>query len=104
MLHGQATARHVALPAIEEDFDVDVGTVQWVINAYALTFGMAIVTGGRFADMFGRRRIFFIGTFLFIGFSALGAAAQDIGWLIGSRVGMGIGGAAMWPALPRAAY
>jgi EmrB/QacA subfamily drug resistance transporter len=93
------TALNVALPAIEEDFDVDVGTVQWVINAYALTFGMAIVTGGRFADMFGRRRIFFIGTLLFIGFSAFGAAAQDIGWLIGSRVGMGIGGAMMWPAI-----
>jgi EmrB/QacA subfamily drug resistance transporter len=93
------TALNVALPAIEEDFDVDVGTVQWVINAYALTFGMAIVTGGRFADMFGRRRIFFIGTLLFIGFSAFGAAAEDIGWLIGSRVGMGIGGAMMWPAI-----
>jgi EmrB/QacA subfamily drug resistance transporter len=93
------TALNVALPAIEEDFDVDVGTVQWVINAYALTFGMAIVTGGRFADMFGRRRIFFIGTLLFIGFSAFGAAAQDITWLIGSRVGMGIGGAMMWPAV-----
>src|ERR687892_2294334 len=86
------TALNVALPAIEEDFDVDVGTVQWVINAYALTFGMAIVTGGRFPDMFGRRRIFFIGTFVFIAFSAFRAAAQDIGWLIGSRVGMGIGG------------
>ena len=56
------TALNVALPAIEQDFDVDVGTAQWVINAYALTFGMAIVTGGRLADMFGRRRIFFIGT------------------------------------------
>jgi EmrB/QacA subfamily drug resistance transporter len=93
------TALNVALPNIEQDFDVDVGTSQWVINAYALTFGMAIVTGGRFADMFGRRRIFFIGTFLFIGFSAFGAASQDIGWLIGSRVGMGIGGAMMWPAI-----
>src|SRR5918996_4700825 len=84
------TALNVALPAIEEDFDVDVGTVQWVINAYALTFGMAIVTGGRFADMFGRRRIFFIGTVLFIGFSALGAAAQDLGWLIPITVGVGL--------------
>jgi EmrB/QacA subfamily drug resistance transporter len=93
------TALNVALPNIEQDFDVDVGTSQWVINAYALTFGMAIVTGGRFADMFGRRRIFFIGTFLFIAFSAFGAAAQDIGWLIGSRVGMGVGGALMWPAI-----
>ena len=52
------TALNVALPAIEEDYDVDVGSVQWVINAYALVFGMAIVSGGRLADMFGRRRVF----------------------------------------------
>ena len=44
------TALNVALPSIEHDFNVDVGTAQWVINAYALTFGMAIVAGGRLAD------------------------------------------------------
>ncbi len=93
------TALNVALPAIEEDFNVDVGTAQWVINAYALTFGMVIVTGGRLADIFGRRRIFFIGSAIFAGFSLLGGAAQDIGWLIATRVGMGIGGALMWPAV-----
>ena len=93
------TALNVALTAIESDFDVDVSTAQWVINAYALTFGMAIVTGGRLADMFGRRRIFFIGTAIFITFSALGGAAQSIEWLIASRVAMGIGGALMWPAI-----
>lgn len=93
------TALNVAVPNIEKDFDVDVDTAQWVINAYALTFGMAIVTGGRFADMFGRRRIFFIGTIIFISFSALGAASPTIDFLIGSRVGMAIGGAMMWPAI-----
>ena len=40
------TALNVGAAAIEQDFDVDVGTAQWVINAYALTFGMVIVTGG----------------------------------------------------------
>src|SRR5918996_2850049 len=93
------TALNVALPAIEQDLDVDVGTAQWVINAYALTFGMVIVTGGRLADLFGRRRIFFIGAAIFAGFSLLGAAAQSAGWLIGTRVGMGVGGAMMWPAV-----
>jgi EmrB/QacA subfamily drug resistance transporter len=93
------TALNVALPAIEHDFNVDVGTVQWVINAYALTFGMAIVAGGRLADMFGRRKIFFIGSALFAGFSLLGGIAQDSFFLIGMRVGMGIGGALMWPAI-----
>ncbi len=93
------TALNVALPAIEQDFDVDVGTVQWVINAYCLTFGMALVTGGRLADLFGRRRVFFIGTAMFAGFSLLGGLAPNTGWLIAMRVGMGIGGALMWPAI-----
>ena len=93
------TALNVALPAIEEDFNVDVGTVQWVINAYCLVFGMAIVTGGRLADLFGRRKVFFVGSALFAGFSLLGGLAQNTPWLIGMRVGMGIGGALMWPAI-----
>ncbi len=93
------TALNVALPAIEQDFDVDVGTVQWVINAYCLTFGMALVTGGRLADLCGRRRVFFIGTAIFAGFSLLGGLAPNTGWLIAMRVGMGIGGALMWPAI-----
>ena len=76
------TALNVALPAIEGDLDADVGSVQWVINAYALVFGMAIVSGGRLADMFGRRRIFFIGSILFAAFSAVGALAPDLGVLI----------------------
>jgi EmrB/QacA subfamily drug resistance transporter len=93
------TALNVALPSMEQDFNADVGAMQWVINAYALTFGMVIVTGGRLADMFGRRRIFFLGTVLFAGFSLLGGFAQTSPWLIGTRVGMGIGGALMWPAV-----
>jgi EmrB/QacA subfamily drug resistance transporter len=93
------TALNVALPAIEHDFNVDVGTAQWVINAYCLVFGMAIVTGGRLADLFGRRRAFFLGSALFAGFSLLGGIAQDSIWLIAMRVGMGLGGALMWPAI-----
>jgi EmrB/QacA subfamily drug resistance transporter len=93
------TALNVALPSIEHDLNADIGTVQWVINAYTLTFGMAIVTGGRLADLFGRRKVFFIGSAFFAVFSLAGAAAQGTGWLIGARVGMGIGGALMWPAI-----
>ena len=48
-----------------------------MINAYALMFGVLIVTGGRLADMFGRRRIFFIGSAIFAAFSLLGGLAQD---------------------------
>jgi EmrB/QacA subfamily drug resistance transporter len=93
------SAINVALPTMEKDFHTNVNTIQWVINAYALTFGVMIVTGGRLADMFGRRRAFFLGTAIFASMSALGGAAQTETWLIASRVVMGIGGALMWPAI-----
>ena len=91
------TALNVALPAIEQDFDADVGTVQWTVNAYALTFGMVLVTGGRLADMFGRR-----------GSSSSAprsspsrclARSPSADFLIAMRVGMGVGGGLMWPAI-----
>jgi EmrB/QacA subfamily drug resistance transporter len=93
------SAVNVALPTMEKDFDTNVNTIQWVVNAYALTFGVLIVTGGRLADMFGRRNAFFVGTAIFAAMSALGGAAQTETWLIVSRVLMGIGGALMWPAI-----
>jgi EmrB/QacA subfamily drug resistance transporter len=92
------TALSVALPNIETEFDSDVSTVQWVINAYALVFGVLIVTGGRLSDMFGRRRLFFIGCAIFAGFSVLAGAAQSELWLILCRALRGIGGAILWPA------
>ncbi|MET0957315.1 MAG: MFS transporter, partial [Solirubrobacterales bacterium] len=93
------TALNVALPAMEQDFDVDVGTIQWTVNAYVLVFGMGLVTGGRLADMLGRRLIFFIGTAIFAAFSLLGGLAQNAEQLIAMRVGMGVGGGLMWPAI-----
>jgi MFS family permease len=63
------TALSVALPTIESEFDSDVSTVQWVISGYALVFGVLIVTGGRLADSFGRRRMFFVGAGIFALFS-----------------------------------
>ena len=93
------SAINVALPTMEKDFDTDINTIQWVVNAYALTFGVMIVTGGRLADMFGRRRAFFLGAAIFAAMSALGGAAQSEAWLIAARVVMGIGGALMWPAI-----
>jgi EmrB/QacA subfamily drug resistance transporter len=93
------SAINVALPTMEKDFHTNVNTIQWVVNAYALTFGVLIVTGGRLADLFGRRNAFFAGTAIFASMSALGGAAQTETWLIFSRVLMGIGGALMWPAI-----
>ena len=93
------SAINVALPTMEKDFDTNVNTIQWVVNAYALTFGVMIVTGGRLADMFGRRNAFFLGAAIFASMSALGGAAQTETWLIATRTLMGIGGALMWPAI-----
>ena len=93
------TALSVALPAMEQDFAADVTTVQWVINGYALVFGVLIVTGGRLADMFGRRRIFFLGAGLFAIFSVIGGLAPNVGVLLACRGLMGVGGAMMWPAI-----
>jgi EmrB/QacA subfamily drug resistance transporter len=93
------TALSVALPNMEHDLDTDVTTVQWVINAYALVFGVLIVTGGRLADMFGRRNAFFVGAAIFAVFSTLAGIAPNAQLLIVGRALMGIGGALMWPAV-----
>jgi EmrB/QacA subfamily drug resistance transporter len=93
------SAMNVALPTMERDFHTNVNTIQWVVNAYALTFGVLIVPGGRLADMFGRRSVFFVGAAIFAVFSAVGGAAQTETWLIAARVLMGVGGALMWPAI-----
>ena len=99
VLANDFSAINVAIPQIEEDFDTSVTTTQWVVNAYALTFGVLLVTGGRLADLFGRRRAFFVGTAIFATFSVLGGAAQTEAELIAMRVVMGVGGALMWPAI-----
>jgi EmrB/QacA subfamily drug resistance transporter len=93
------TALSVALPAMQAALGADVTTVQWVINGYALVFGVLIVTGGRFADMFGRKKIFMIGAALFALFSLLSGLAPTIELLIAGRALMGVGGALMWPAI-----
>jgi EmrB/QacA subfamily drug resistance transporter len=93
------SAVNVALPTMEQDFNTNINTIQWVVNAYALTFGVLIVTGGRLADMFGRRVSFFVGAGIFAVMSAAGGAAPSEAFLIATRALMGIGGALMWPAI-----
>ncbi|HWV86733.1 MAG TPA: MFS transporter [Capillimicrobium sp.] len=93
------TALTVALPIMERELSADVSTVQWVINAYALLFGVLIVPAGRLADMLGRRRVFFVGAVIFSVFSTLAGAAPTVELLIAGRALMAIGGALMWPAV-----
>ena len=92
------TALSVALPAIERDLHADVSTVQWTINAYALLFGVLTVTGGRLADLLGRRRMFIVGAAIFAVFSLVAAIAPSAGLLIVARALTAVGGALMWPA------
>src|SRR5580765_5731570 len=98
------TALSVAIPSIESTFRADLTTSQWVINGYALVFGVFIVTGGRLADMFGRRRAFFAGCAIFTVFSLVGGVAPSVAVLLGARALMGIGGALMWPAIMGMTY
>ena len=93
------TALSVAVPPIESDLDTTLNRTQWVINGYTVVFGVLIVTCGRLADLFGRRRVFIIGATLFGLFSLLGGLAPNIGLLIAARAVMGIGGAMMWPSV-----
>ena len=98
------TAFSVALPSMERDLHASLATVQWVINAYAVVFGVVIVTGGRLADMLGRRTVFFIGAGIFSLFWLAGGLAPDAITLIACRAVMGAGGALMWPALMGMTY
>lgn len=92
------TAMGVVITPIEKDLDSDLSTLQWIINGYFLMFAALLVTGGRLADMFGRRKILVAGLVIFAAMSLLGALAATDWWLIGARVLQGAGGALLWPA------
>ena len=93
------TALSVAIPNIESDMNTSLTDAQWVINGYALVFGVLIVTGGRLADLLGRKRIFMVGAGIFALFSLAAGLAPNVDLLILARGLMGIGGALMWPAI-----
>jgi EmrB/QacA subfamily drug resistance transporter len=93
------TALSVAIPEIESDLDAGLSQAQWVINGYSVVFGVLIITGGRLADQFGRRRIFMVGASIFAVFSLLGGLAPTIELLIACRALMAVGGAMVWPAV-----
>lgn len=92
------TVVNVALPSIQRDLGIGLSELEWTVNAYALTFAVLMLTGGKLADFFGRRRIFLIGLVTFtISSLACGLAATG-GTLIGARTLQGIGAALMLPA------
>jgi EmrB/QacA subfamily drug resistance transporter len=89
---------NVALPAIKTDLHFAQENLQWVISAYAILFGGALLLGGRLADIFGRRRLFMLGLGLFSGASLLCGLSWSEGSLIAFRALQGLGGALLAPA------
>src|SRR5438552_8083897 len=92
------TVVNVALPSIQQDLGIGISELEWVVNAYALTFGVLLLTGGKLADLLGRRRIFITGMVVFTASSLWCGLAGGADSLIAARTVQGIGAALMNPA------
>src|SRR6266576_6441125 len=86
-----ATIVNVALPNIQHALGFSGSGLEWVVNAYALTFGGLLLLGGRAGDILGRRRVFIAGVAVFSLASLLGGLAGSPGLLITARVLQGVG-------------
>ncbi len=89
---------NVALPAIRSHLHFTEADLQWVVNAYTVTFAGFLLLGGRAADLLGRRRVFVSGLVLFALASLAGGLADSQGVLIAARAVQGLGGAVIAPA------
>jgi EmrB/QacA subfamily drug resistance transporter len=92
------TIVNVSLPTIGHDLHFSETSLQWVVTAYALTFGGFLLLGGRAADLLGRRRMLMVGLAAFTAASLACALATGEAFLIGSRAVQGAGAAIMLPA------
>jgi EmrB/QacA subfamily drug resistance transporter len=92
------TVVNVALPSIQQDLRISTSELEWVVNAYALTFGVLLLTGGKLADLLGRRAIFIVGLVIFTGASLWCGLSGGAESLIAARTVQGIGAALMNPA------
>src|SRR3989440_9188682 len=91
------TIVNVSLPTIGRDLHFSETSLQWVVTAYALTFGGFLLLGGRAADLLGRRRILMLGLGVFTAASLACGLATGEAFLIGSRAVQGLGAAIMLP-------
>jgi len=89
---------NVALPSIRHALGFSQTALQWVVNAYALTFAGFLLLGGRLGDLFGRRRVFLIGLSAFTASSFLCGVAPQEGVLIVARAVQGLSAALLSPA------
>ncbi len=92
------TIVNVSLPTIGRDLHFSETSLQWVVTAYALTFGGFLLLGGRAADLLGRRRVLMFGLALFTAASLACGLATGETFLIASRAVQGVGAAIMLPA------
>src|SRR5919109_636922 len=92
------TIVNVALPSIQHDLGIGISELEWVFNGYALTFGVLMLTGGKLADLLGRRRIFIVGLVIFSGASLACGLAGSPEVLIGAGIVQGVGSPLMPPA------
>ncbi|MBN8866012.1 MAG: MFS transporter, partial [Solirubrobacterales bacterium] len=93
-----ATIVNIALPSLQTALGISDADRQWVITAYALTFGGFLLLGGRIADYWGRKRTFMLGMIGFALASALGGIANSGEVLFGARALQGLFGAMLAPA------
>ncbi|WP_020139883.1 DHA2 family efflux MFS transporter permease subunit [Streptomyces sp. 351MFTsu5.1] len=87
----------VALPDMQDRLDTSLSGLQWIVDAYVLLVAMLLLTGGVFADRFGRKRVYLSGVVVFTLASVVCAVAPSLDWLITGRVLQGIGAAALSP-------
>jgi len=92
------TIVNVALPSIQRDLGIGLSELEWTVNAYVLTFAVLLLTGGKLADLLGRRRIFIAGLAVFAASSLACGLAPNGDVLIAARAVQGIGAAFMLPA------
>src|SRR5687767_11586584 len=92
------TVVNVALPSIQRDLGVGLSDLQWIVTGYALAFAALMLTGGKLADLLGRRLIFVVGLAVFTLASLVCGLAASGDVLIGARVVQGVGAALMNPA------
>jgi EmrB/QacA subfamily drug resistance transporter len=92
------TVVNVALPSIERDLGMSLSQLEWVVTGYALTFAAFMLTGGKLADLLGRRLVFVAGLAVFTAASLACGLAGGADMLIGARIVQGIGAAMMNPA------
>lgn len=98
MLVLDISVTNVALASIRSDLRFPVGELQWVVTAYVLVFGSLLIFFGRAGDLWGRRRLFLVGTAVFSAASLLCGLAQAPWQLIAARALQGLGAAMMSPA------